>query len=69
MERIRAEAPLVHNITNFVVMNTTANALLAVGASPVRADADAGNSANHCSGQRLGDHGPGRRRAEHQKGG
>src|SRR5690606_9351122 len=27
-------APLVHNITNFVVMNSTANALLAVGASP-----------------------------------
>ena len=32
--RIRAEAPLVHNITNYVVMNSTANALLAVGASP-----------------------------------
>jgi hydroxyethylthiazole kinase len=37
--RIRAEAPLVHNITNFVVMNTTANALLALGASPVMAHA------------------------------
>ena len=37
--RIRAEAPLVHNITNYVVMNTTANALLAVGASPVMAHA------------------------------
>jgi hydroxyethylthiazole kinase len=31
---LRARAPLVHNITNFVAMNTTANALLAVGASP-----------------------------------
>jgi hydroxyethylthiazole kinase len=31
---IRARAPLVHNITNFVVTNTTANALLALGASP-----------------------------------
>ncbi len=31
---IRARAPLVHNITNFVVTNSTANALLAVGASP-----------------------------------
>ena len=31
---IRARAPLVHNITNFVVTNLTANALLAVGASP-----------------------------------
>lgn len=35
--RVRAEAPIVHNITNFVVMNTTANALLAIGASPVMA--------------------------------
>ncbi|MGL4240006.1 MAG: hydroxyethylthiazole kinase, partial [Beijerinckiaceae bacterium] len=32
--RVRSERPLVHNITNFVVMNVTANALLAVGASP-----------------------------------
>lgn len=39
VQRIRAEAPLVHNITNYVVMNTTANALLAVGASPVMAHA------------------------------
>ncbi|QDK83864.1 hydroxyethylthiazole kinase [Spirosoma sp. KCTC 42546] len=34
IERIRTQAPLVHNITNFVVMNNTANALLALGASP-----------------------------------
>jgi hydroxyethylthiazole kinase len=39
IERIRAAAPLVHSITNFVVMNTTANALLALGASPVMAHA------------------------------
>jgi hydroxyethylthiazole kinase len=39
IERIRAQAPLVHNITNYVVMNTTANALLALGASPVMAHA------------------------------
>lgn len=39
IEKIRQSAPLVHNITNFVVMNTTANALLAVGASPVMAHA------------------------------
>jgi hydroxyethylthiazole kinase len=37
--RIRGEKPLVHNITNYVVMNTTANALLALGASPVMAHA------------------------------
>jgi hydroxyethylthiazole kinase len=39
IQRIRTEAPLVHNITNYVVMNTTANALLAIGASPVMAHA------------------------------
>ena len=39
VERIRAERPLVHNITNFVVMNLTANALLALGASPVMSHA------------------------------
>ena len=31
---VRARSPLVHNITNYVVMNNTANALLALGASP-----------------------------------
>lgn len=31
---VRERQPLVHNITNFVVMNNSANALLAVGASP-----------------------------------
>lgn len=36
---IREKSPLVHNITNYVVMNNTANALLAVGASPVMAHA------------------------------
>ena len=36
---IRAKSPLVHNITNYVVMNSTANALLALGASPVMAHA------------------------------
>jgi len=36
---IREKAPLVHNITNYVVMNNTANALLALGASPVMAHA------------------------------
>lgn len=36
---IRRNTPLIHNITNYVVMNTTANALLALGASPVMAHA------------------------------
>lgn len=39
LDAIRSQSPLVHNITNYVVMNTTANALLAVGASPVMAHA------------------------------
>jgi hydroxyethylthiazole kinase len=38
--KIRETSPLVHNITNFVVMNNTANALLAIGASPVMAHAE-----------------------------
>ncbi len=39
LNQIRKKKPLVHNITNFVVMNYTANALLACGASPVMAHA------------------------------
>lgn len=35
LQRVRQQKPLVHNITNMVVMNNTANALLALGASPV----------------------------------
>ena len=34
LDKIRERQPLVHNITNYVVMNNTANALLALGASP-----------------------------------
>ena len=37
--RLRNEAPLVLNIANYVVMNNTANALLALGASPIMAHA------------------------------
>jgi hydroxyethylthiazole kinase len=36
---VREQKPLIHNITNLVVMNYTANALLAMGASPVMAHA------------------------------
>ncbi len=39
LKKIRADKPLIHNITNFVVMNFTANVLLASGASPVMAHA------------------------------
>ena len=37
LAKMREESPLVHNITNHVVMNNTANALLSIGASPVMA--------------------------------
>ncbi len=37
LEKVRRENPLVHNITNVVVTNFTANGLLALGASPVMA--------------------------------
>jgi len=40
VEEIRRKSPVVHNITNYVVMNNTANALLALGASPVMAHAE-----------------------------
>ncbi len=40
LRAIRETKPLIHNITNFVVMNYTANALLACGASPVMAHAE-----------------------------
>lgn len=36
---IRQTNPLIHNITNWVVMPTTANILLALGASPIMAHA------------------------------
>ena len=37
LDLVRQKSPLVHNITNYVVMNNTANALLSIGASPVMA--------------------------------
>ena len=39
LRRLREEKPLVHQITNYVVMNETANATLALGALPVMAHA------------------------------
>ncbi|WP_295880639.1 hydroxyethylthiazole kinase [uncultured Thiohalocapsa sp.] len=47
LRRLRARPPLVQNITNYVAMNTAANILLAVGASPamVHAREEAGEFA------------------------
>ena len=39
LRRLRDRKPLVHQITNYVVMNETANATLALGALPVMAHA------------------------------
>lgn len=39
LRTLRAQKPLVHQITNYVVMNETANATLALGALPVMAHA------------------------------
>ena len=35
VDRIRREAPLVHNVTNLVAMTLSANVLIAAGASPI----------------------------------
>lgn len=37
LKALRTQKPLVVNITNYVVMNNSANALLAIGASPIMA--------------------------------
>jgi len=39
IERIRQERPLIHNITNMVAMNDSANIILAIGGLPVMAHA------------------------------
>lgn len=39
IELVKSTSPIVHNITNYVAMNFTANALLAFGASPIMAHA------------------------------
>lgn len=47
LERLRATAPLIHNITNYVAMNVMANTLLAIGAAPamIHAEEEAGEFA------------------------
>ena len=36
--QLRACVPLIHNMTNYVTVNDVANAVLAIGASPIMAD-------------------------------
>ncbi len=40
LKELREKKPLIHNITNYVVMNFTANSLIAMGALPVMAHAE-----------------------------
>lgn len=38
LRNVRESAPLVHNITNYVTVNDCANAIIAVGGSPIMSD-------------------------------
>lgn len=38
LDSVKENSPLIHNITNYVTVNDVANAILAVGASPIMAD-------------------------------
>lgn len=38
INEVRSNVPLIHNITNYVTVNDCANAVLAIGASPIMAD-------------------------------
>lgn len=38
LKNVREKMPLVHNITNYVTVNDCANALLAIGGSPIMSD-------------------------------
>lgn len=55
LEAVRRMVPLVHNITNYVTVTDVANALLAVGASPIMADepADAVEITAICNGLNI----------------
>lgn len=52
LTRVRKKAPLIHCITNYVTVNDVANAILAVGASPIMADepAEAEEITSICQG-------------------
>ena len=55
LDNVRATTPLVHNITNYVTVNDCANALLAIGASPIMSDepADVEDITSICGGLTL----------------
>lgn len=41
LENLRRQTPLIHCMTNYVTVNDVANALLAIGASPIMSDDEA----------------------------
>ena len=55
LDNVRAAAPLIHNITNYVTVNDVANMVLACGASPIMADGiqDVEDIARLCGGLNL----------------
>ncbi len=55
LDNVRATTPLVHSITNYVTVNDCANALLAIGASPIMSDepADVEDITSICGGLTL----------------
>ena len=55
LDEVRASCPLVHCITNYVTVNDCANALLAIGGSPIMSDepADAAQITRICGGLDL----------------
>ena len=55
LENVRSQAPLVHNITNYVTVNDCANILLACGGSPIMADdpAEAADITSSCGGLNI----------------
>ena len=54
-ENVQQQAPLIHNITNYVTVNDCANILLACGASPIMADdpAEVADIQAICSGLNI----------------
>ena len=59
LRELRERKPLVHQITNYVVMNETANATLALGALPVMAHArEEVEEMTRLAGARINQHGP-----------
>ena len=71
LEKIRAAAPRVHCITNYVTAHDVANMILACGANPVMADEpqEMGEITAHAGALALNMGTPGERRAGNACGG